>query len=250
MSQQSSIFTSATRTFGSLALAGLALAGTSSGVFAAALQEGARVAKDADTSKRAPLGSIDQIVQSLVTASDAQLAGLRLRWSHLPVELQLRLAIGVRELDCDRIAELLVVMLDTRDATVRALVCDALRAETGAQLPDSPELWKQWIDAEKLWLRMRGAAALEGLRSSDEAAVIAATREIAQHRLLKRAFAGEVERNLGRISPAIRSVTARALGELGDPSSRDALRVALTDQAPAVRREAQAALGRLAPEVG
>jgi HEAT repeat protein len=103
--------------------------------------------------------------------------------------------------------------------------------------------WRRWYDEERKWVERDSAAALERLASKDDAVVVAAIRELADHGLGRARSAegvADVLRTHG--SAAVRNQACLALGRLRSRAGVDALVAGLADSDPAVAGSALRAL--------
>jgi len=120
----------------------------------------------------------------------------------------------------------------------------ALRRLSGLRLAAQRDVWQSWYASEADWWKSAAPVLLGHLRSDDRAVVLAALREIAEHRFRRHQLADEVVHSLHHALPAVRVQACRTLAALGSERAVSELVERLADDHPEVRTQAWSALRR------
>ncbi len=136
----------------------------------------------------------------------------------------------------------LIVVLEAEDARVRAAAHRALREISGLNLAAQEGPWMRWIATERTWHRDRAETARSALRDGDGADAVRALNEITMRRLDRPRLAEIAANGLTHDDPSVRTLTCLTLERLAEPAAQDALRAALLDPLPSVRRAVRSAL--------
>ncbi|HEX6882087.1 MAG TPA: HEAT repeat domain-containing protein [Planctomycetota bacterium] len=132
---------------------------------------------------------------------------------------------------------------ESRGTRLRAR--QSLEELSGIELGSDPDRWRNWYEAESIWLETRGPAVLAQLVSADVTEVLAALREVAERRLQRDELALWVAPLLEHEAPNVRQAAIVVLEQLGSPEALPALAAALADEEPRVARAAWSALRTL-----
>ena len=146
-------------------------------------------------------------------------------------------------LDDEASIPVLLKIVENEGTTRHEAEFAALVDLAGRKLSPDAARWRRWYEEERTWVEKKSAAVLETLSSKDDAVVVAAFRELADHGLGRERSAeavAEVLRVHG--STPVRNQACLALGRLRSKAGVDALLGALTDSDPAVAGSALHAL--------
>lgn len=132
---------------------------------------------------------------------------------------------------------------ESRGTRLRAR--QSLEALSGLELGADAARWRNWYEAESVWIETRGPAVLAQLVSADVSEVLAALREVATRRLQRDELALWVTPLLEHAAPAVRRAAIVVLEQLGSPEALPALAAALADEEASVARAAWTALRAL-----
>lgn len=127
-------------------------------------------------------------------------------------------------------AERLVDLLADPSEGVRTNAHWALQHLTGRQLPQAPQAWTRWLDAELLWWSDEAPAQLRALTNADGPERVAAARALAAHRFPRHSLAQELAEAAPLDDPGATAIVLAALERL---DSQSAL-------APLLRRHSEA----------
>jgi hypothetical protein len=118
----------------------------------------------------------------------------------------------------------------------------ALRSITGLSLPASERIWRNWLDSEETWYAERAPACFDRLEYGDTREVLAALRELIEHRYRRHESAQRVAVLLSRPERRIRRDACHTLRGLASRSVELDLAYCLDDPEAEVARAARAAL--------
>lgn len=118
----------------------------------------------------------------------------------------------------------------------------ALSRVTGVSFPPVRALWHNWHKGEVEWFSRDSRHAIDHLDSDKNEEIVAAIRELSQHRLYRAELVEALGEALAHPSPTIRVHVCRGLQQLGSEAAVPALVLALDDEDEQVRKSAWQAL--------
>lgn len=139
----------------------------------------------------------------------------------------------------------LVDLLSDPDPRVAQVAASSLRELGGADLGPDPNVWTEWFESERTWLRETWPEHVQALGSDDPVEARGALRGVLDHPLWRRTTAREIAPRLRRLDPGVAAVACGVLARLGCRSAVPSLVQLLDVAEPALRDSAAAALQRL-----
>jgi hypothetical protein len=138
-----------------------------------------------------------------------------------------------------------IELLASESRGVRERARRGLEVLSGLALgPEAPR-WRAWHEAELAWYGQAAPGLLSALDSQEEAAVLAALRELSGRRLFRDELSGALAGALAHPSATVRLVACRAGASLGSPLLAPELVERLEDEDLAVAEAARDALSAL-----
>ena len=154
-------------------------------------------------------------------------------------------AMALAVLQDEEAVPALLALAASPDAALSGAAFAALERTTGLALPRRPERWSSWFAVERSWMAEEKPRVVAALQGEDVPRILAALRELAQHRLGRQRLALLAERQLGHDDRGVRLEACRTLRALATPAVRASLEGMLSDANPEVSLAAMEALRAL-----